>query len=70
MLILSCALSFVLGCTLVLLWRWLRIIRMDINCDYTVRFIRRNRLEAIRAIRNDDTLTPREKFEESFRFAH
>ena len=70
MLILSLALSFVLGCTLALLWKRVRIIRMDIDCDYTVRFMRKNRLEAIRAIRNDDTLTPREKFEESFRFAY
>ena len=70
MLILSCALSFVLGCTLGLLWRWLRNIQGHINCNVTVRFMRKNRLEAIRAIRNDDTLTPREKFEESFRFAY
>ena len=68
MLILSCALSFVLGCTLVLLWRWLRNIRAHIDCDVKVRFMRKNRLEAIRAIRNDDTLTPQEKFEESFRY--
>ena len=70
MLILSCALSFVLGCTLALLWRWVRNIRGFINCDETVRFMRTRRLEAIRAIRNDDSLTPREKFEESFRFAY
>ncbi len=68
MLILSCALSFVLGCTLALLWRWLRNIRSVINCDYTVRYMRKRRLEAIRAIRDDDTLTPPEKFEESFRY--
>ena len=68
MLILSCALSFVLGCTLVLLWRRLCIIRSDIDQNVTVRYMRKNRLEAIRAIRNDDTLTPQEKFEESFRY--
>lgn len=68
MFILSSALSFVLGCTLVLLWRWYRIILTSIRSGFATRDRNRRRLEAIRAIRNDDTLTPREKFENSFRY--
>ena len=68
MFILSSALSFVLGCTLVLLWRWYRIILTSIRSDFATRDRNRRRLEAIRAIRNDDSLTPREKFENSFRY--
>ena len=67
MFILSSALSFVLGCTLVLLWRWYRIILTSIRSGFATRDRNRRRLEAIRAIRNDDSLTPREKFENSFR---
>ena len=68
MFILSSALSFVLGCTLVLLWRWYRIILTSIRSGFATRARNRRRLEAIRAIRNDDSLTPREKFENSFRY--
>ena len=68
MFILSSALSFVLGCTLVLLWRWYRIILTSIRSDFATRDWKRRHLEAIRAIRNDDSLTPREKFENSFRY--
>ena len=68
MFILSSALSFVLGCTLVLLWRWYRIILTSIRSGFVTRDRNRRRLEAIRAIRNDDSLTPREKFENSFRY--
>nr|DAV70925.1 MAG TPA: hypothetical protein [Caudoviricetes sp.] len=68
MFILSSALSFVLGCTLVLLWRWYRIILTSIRSGFATRDRNRRRLEAIRAIRNDDSLTPREKFENSFRY--
>ena len=68
MFILSSALSFVLGCTLVLLWRWYRIILTSIRSGFATRDQNRRRLEAIRAIRNDDSLTPREKFENSFRY--
>lgn len=68
MFILSSALSFVLGCTLVLLWRWYRIILTSIRSGFATRDWNRRRLEAIRAIRNDDSLTPREKFENSFRY--
>ena len=68
MFLLSSALSFVLGCTLVLLWRWYRIILTSIRSGFATRDRNRRRLEAIRAIRNDDSLTPREKFENSFRY--
>lgn len=68
MFILSSALSFVLGCTLVLLWRWYRIILTSIRSGFATRDRNRRRLEAIRALRNDDSLTPREKFENSFRY--
>ena len=68
MFILSSAISFVLGCTLVLLWRWYRIILTSIRSGFATRDRNRRRLEAIRAIRNDDSLTPREKFENSFRY--
>ena len=68
MFILSSALSFILGCTLVLLWRWYRIILTSIRSGFATRDRNRRRLEAIRAIRNDDSLTPREKFENSFRY--
>ena len=68
MFVLSSALSFVLGCTLVLLWRWYRIILTSIRSCFATRDRNRRRLEAIRAIRNDDSLTPREKFENSFRY--
>ena len=68
MFILSSALSFVLGCTLVLLWKWYRIILTSIRSGFATRDRNRRRLEAIRAIRNDDSLTPREKFENSFRY--
>ena len=64
----SSALSFVLGCTLVLLRRWYRIILTSIRSGFATRDRNRRRLEAIRAIRNDDSLTPREKFENSFRY--
>ena len=68
MFILSSALSFVLGCTLALLWRWYRNILTSIRSDFATRDWKRRRLEAIRAIRNDDSQTPREKFENSFRY--
>ena len=68
MFVLSSALSFVLGCTLALLWRWYRIILISVIYEIAKRDRDRYRLEAIRAIRNDDSLTPREKFENSFRY--
>ena len=68
MLILSYALTFVLGCTLVLLWKWLRDIKSDIDCDIIVLEVRTIRLEEMRAVRNDDTLTPVEKYYESLKY--
>ena len=68
MFILSCALSFVLGCTLVLLRKWLHDIMIDVRYEQAIRNRSRRNLEAIRAIRNDDSLTPIEKYEESLRY--
>ena len=68
MFILSYVLTFVLGCTLALLWKWLRDIRNDIRCDIIVLKVRTNRLNSMRAVRNDDTLTPTEKYYESLRY--